>query len=102
MSQPTVHIVITKSEKKPALGAVLGFFFGPIGLLYSTISGAIVMGIATVISAICIPLLFGLGIPMVFGCWIASAIWGYMACKKHNDSINAAVINSSSNNSKAA
>ena len=59
MSQQQIHVVITKSEKNPILGAALSFFFGCIGMLYSTPKGALIMFIPSVVSAILIPFLVG-------------------------------------------
>lgn len=43
MSQYPPPTVIVASTKSVALSLVLTFFFGPLGMLYSTIWGAIVM-----------------------------------------------------------
>lgn len=80
MSQQ-VHVIV-KSEKNPFLGGVLGFFFGFIGLFYADTKAALIMLGATVLSACMIPLL--IGFPMLFCCWVASGIWGYLACQKYN------------------
>jgi Na+/phosphate symporter len=89
MSQPQIHVVITKSEKNPILGAALSFFFGCLGMLYSTPKGALIMFLPTVISACLIPFL--IGIPMIIVCNIVSCVWAYKACETHNNDLQKTV-----------
>ena len=85
MSQQQVHIVVTKSEKNPFLGAALSFFFGCLGMLYSTPKGALIMFVPTVLSVCLIPFL--IGIPMLVVCNIVSCIWAYKECENHNKNL---------------
>lgn len=85
MSQPQLHIVITKSEKNPIVGALLGLFFGFIGLFYSSTKAALIMLAPTLLSAVLIP--FFIGIPMIFMTWIACGVVGYVVCDKHNKAL---------------
>ena len=85
MSQQQVHVIVTKSEKSPILGTALAFFFGCLGMLYSTPKGALIMFVPTVISAILIPFL--VGIPMIIVCNIVSCVWSYKACEAHNNEL---------------
>jgi hypothetical protein len=60
---------------------LLTFFFGPLGMMYSTVSGALVMLGVMLIGGFFIALVtFGLGLvlfwPLV---WVASIIWGCVA-----------------------
>ncbi len=73
--------VIVQSTKSEGMTAILGFLFGPIGLFYSTITGAIVMFIVNVIVGI-----FTLGFGL-FLTWPVCAVWGYMATKKYNQQL---------------
>ena len=42
--------VVVGTPKDPALAALLGFLFGPLGLLYSTVVGAVFMfGVSLVV-----------------------------------------------------
>jgi len=69
--------IIVKTQKSAGVAALLAFFFGPIGMLYATGWGALIMFIITVIVAI-----FTLG----FGLLITNpicAIWAYV--KVNND-----------------
>lgn len=86
MSNVSTQTVIVKSEKNPILGAILGFCFGPLGLLYSNTKAALIMLPAFLISGfLC---LFFIGVPMLFACMVGSAVWGYMACDKHNKQLH--------------
>jgi hypothetical protein len=82
MSENQVQIIVARSEKSPGLGAALSFFFGCLGLLYSSPKAALIMFLPYVISAALIPFL--VGIPMLIVCNIISCVWAYKACEKHN------------------
>ena len=86
MSNVSSHqTVVVKSEKNPGLGAALGFFFGPLGLLYSNTKAALIMFVPTVISAaLCF---FLIGVPMLFACMVGCAIWAYKSCETYNKSL---------------
>jgi hypothetical protein len=70
------QVLIVKTEKNPGLAALLGCLFGPLGLLYSTTTGAVVMFCVNVIAALTV---IGL-----FLTWPACGVWGYVAAKAHN------------------
>jgi hypothetical protein len=72
---PTVIVASTKSV---ALSLVFTFFFGPLGMLYSTIWGALVM---IVLSVPAFFLTFGHG---AFLIWPISMIWGAWAAHRYN------------------
>lgn len=77
-NQQTVVVENTKSE---GVAAILAFLFGPLGLLYSTIMGAIIMFV------IALPVVFftaGLGVILISP---ACAVWGYFAAKQYNDEL---------------
>lgn len=91
-------------EKSVGVAFVLTFFFGPLGMLYSTVTGALILlGITLVVS-----LLTGLAIALItlatfgFGSflallaplvglpiWITSMIWGCLAASGHNERVRA-------------
>ncbi|BEU86544.1 hypothetical protein TAMA11512_00080 [Selenomonas sp. TAMA-11512] len=73
--------IIIKSTKNVGLAAGLGFFLGPLGLCYSTFTGAIVMFIVNGIIGF---ITFGFGL---FLTWPVCAIWGYIAAKRYNDAL---------------
>ena len=84
---PVQQIIITQPSAYPknvGLAIALSLLFGPIGMLYSTIIGAIVMFI---VGLVCLPLTL-----MTFGLfWIVldliCVIWAGLAAKHHNDKL---------------
>jgi ABC-type phosphate transport system permease subunit len=78
MSQIPIQPVIVARTKSVALSLVLTFFLGPLGMLYSTILGAIVMIVLSV------PLfILTLG-HAAFLVWPISMIWGAWAAHRYN------------------
>jgi hypothetical protein len=78
MSQYPPPTVIVANTKSVALSLVLTFLFGPFGMLYSTIWGALIM------IALSVPLFFltfGHGAPLI---WPISMIWGAWATHRYN------------------
>ena len=78
MSQYPPPTVIVASTKSVLLSLVLTFILGPLGMLYSTILGAIVMIILSVPAFI-----ITLGHP-AFLIWPISMIWGAWATHRYN------------------
>jgi hypothetical protein len=72
------QVVVIGPPKSPALAALLGFFFGPLGLLYSTVSGAVIMFLVSLVVGV---VTFGFGL---FLLWPVSAIVGYQAAQSTN------------------
>lgn len=66
-------------RKDLGLAVALCFFFGPLGLLYSSPVGAIVLTLAAV--PICV-VSFGLGL---IGVYLFAILWAVYAVQKHND-----------------
>lgn len=67
--------------KSQGVGFLLAFFFGPLGLLYSTVVGAIVMLVITIGVGF---FTFGFGALFMWPiCWIVSIV----AVKRHNESL---------------
>ena len=79
MSTPQTVVVVQK--KSMGLAFLLTFLFGPLGMLYSTISGAIIMLVVSVVLAI------PTGGLSAIVTWPASIVWGLLACKAHNDRV---------------
>ena len=73
--------IIVKAEKSMGITILLTILFGPLGMLYSTVTGAIVMIIVNVVVAI-ITLGFGL-----FITWPVCFIWAAIATNKYNKSL---------------
>lgn len=76
-SQPNQRIIIT-STKSILVSLLLTFFLGPIGMLYSTLWGALFM-IAISVVVWLITLGFGL-----FLVWPICMIWGALAAALYN------------------
>ncbi|MDO5615709.1 MAG: hypothetical protein Q4G16_05940 [Cruoricaptor ignavus] len=74
-------IIIIKDKKSVGLSLLLTFFFGPLGMLYSTVTGAIVMFF---ISAAIGFITLGFGF---FLTWPICMIWGAIAASNHNSKI---------------
>lgn len=70
--------VLVLGQKSLGLALVLTFFFGPLGMLYSTVPGAIMTFIIGFVS-----LLLG-GWVVVVILWPIELIWTYTGVKKHN------------------
>lgn len=90
--QPNVHQTVVVVGKPKSVGAalLLAFFFGPLGLLYVSVSGAIIMFFISLIIAI-----FTFGFGLVFA-WVGCAIWAVVAANNANKK-NISGINITSN-----
>lgn len=87
--QPVVYavpapVVVVGSRKDPATAAILAFLFGPLGLLYSTVAGATVMFVISLVVAF---LTLGFGLILL---WPVYAIVGWQAAKNTNARVSAA------------
>ena len=65
--------------KSPVLAFILTFFFGPIGMLYSTVVGGLVM---FVVGLVVVPLTFGLALPFL---WPIQLVWAVVAANNANN-----------------
>ena len=83
-NKPVQHIIVT-STKSVAISLLLTFFFGPLGMLYSTIWGAVIM---IIMSIIVTPLTLGMGLYLV---WPICMIWGALAAASYNKKLLAKV-----------
>jgi hypothetical protein len=80
LSQPTRIVVVGKS-KSVGTAFLLSFFFGPLGLLYASVLGGIVMFIATLV------LFFLLPVIGAIITWIGCIIWAVVAANQANDAL---------------
>lgn len=72
------QIVIVQTQKSPMLAAVLGFFFGPLGLLYVGFTPALIMfGVCVVVG------IFTMGFGL-FITWPLSAAVGWSRANLYN------------------
>jgi hypothetical protein len=76
--------VVVLAPKSVGAAAVLTFFFGPLGMLYSTVLGAVVMFAVEVVVAM---LTFGVGLVVT---WPVCVVWAAVAASKHNERMVAA------------
>ena len=75
--------MLAQSQKKSMAAAViLTFLFGPLGLLYVTVPGAILLIVVSIVLGI-----ITLGLGFIVG-WLASIIWAIIAVGKHNGKMN--------------
>lgn len=81
MSEQRPERIVTVSTKSTGVAILLTILFGPIGMFYATIPGAIIMLIIGIAVGF---VTGGLGLPVV---WIVSIIWGVSAVKSYNRKI---------------
>ena len=75
--QSTTRVVVAP-RKSLMLSLVLTFIFGPLGMLYATVGGAIVMLLVSIVAAL---LTVGGSIVVT---WVVSMIWGALAVERYN------------------
>lgn len=73
-----VNVVITRSPKSVGIAIALALFFGPLGMFYSTIVGAIIMIIVSATVGV-----FTLGIGLLVT-WPIQIIWAWIAAASYN------------------
>jgi hypothetical protein len=78
MATPAQQLLVQQPTKSVGWAAVLSFFFGPLGMLYATIVGAIIMGVIWVFVAIAI---LGLGLFVVHP---VCAVWAALSAQSYN------------------
>lgn len=76
-SKVTQHVVVT-STKSVGIAIILTVLFGSLGMFYSTIWGAIIMTVLSIIVAV---LTLGVGLLVT---WPISIIWGAVAASSYN------------------
>jgi len=84
-NQPQIQqtVVVVGKQKSVGVAFLLAFLFGPLGLLYASITGGIVMFILGIIIGI---ITFGLGLILV---WVGSIIWAVVAANNANKNMGA-------------
>ena len=75
------NIVVVGKQKSVGVAFLLAFLFGPLGLLYSSVAGGIILLILGVIIGI-----ITLGFGLIF-IWIASIIWAIVAANNANKNL---------------
>jgi hypothetical protein len=77
------QVIVVQNPKNTPLAVVLGLFFGPLGMLYSTLTGAAVMFCVNFVVAL---LTFGFGLILTFP---FCALWAGIASSNHNSRLAA-------------
>jgi len=81
-SNETQRIVVVRSDEKSMLAAILlSLFFGPLGLLYASVTGGIVMLIISIVVGL---FTLGVGLLITFPICI---IWAVVATNKYNEDV---------------
>lgn len=73
--------IVVVPTKSVGLAIALGFVFGPLGLLYSTILGAVVMFFVNILIGV---VTLGVGL---FLTWPLCAVWAYVATNSYNKTL---------------
>ncbi len=80
-------IMIDMNKKSLAVGLVLTFLFGGLGLFYVSVAGGIIMFILEAIAWIITVFTFGFGIIFLIPLHIISVLWCVMAITQHNNNL---------------
>ena len=75
--QTPQHVVVTQT-KSVGISILLTVLFGPLGMLYSTVPGALIMLVISVIVAL---VTAGIGVVIT---WPICIIWGAVAVNSYN------------------
>ncbi len=78
VQQQAPSVVVAVAPKSMVLAIVLAAFFGPLGMLYSTVTGAVVMFLASIVVA---AVTFGVGL---IATWPICIVWAAVAASQAN------------------
>ena len=81
---PMVVYNVAAPTKSPGGAALLAALFGPLGMLYATVPGALVMFAANLVVGVIGALTCGLGLVFLLFTWIGGIAWAYVAADAHN------------------
>ncbi|MDV7193300.1 hypothetical protein [Mycolicibacterium fortuitum] len=84
---PAVHVSVHGPGlplKSSGLAVLLAFLFGPLGMLYSTVTGALVLFCVNMAIVFIGVLTLGVGFFLGFCTWIAGMVWAYSATEDYN------------------
>lgn len=74
------NVVVIGGQKSMTVAVLLTFFFGPLGLMYASVAGGLILMLVGLIGLIIWPLLL---IP-----WLGSIVWAIIAVSNHNSKLN--------------
>lgn len=80
-------MIVVRSPKSPGVAFILSFLFGPFGMFYSTVTGALViLGIDFLLIFISV-LTLGIGSIFYIFTWIGGIIWAMVAASNYNSTL---------------
>lgn len=74
-------VVVVNETKSVGIAILLTVLFGPLGMLYSTVPGALIMIVVSIVLGF-----FTLGFSLLLT-WPLSIVWGAMAASAHNQRV---------------
>lgn len=77
--QSVTTLGVAPPQKSLLLSALLTFFLGPLGMIYTTVFGTLVMAVVATVVGL---LTLGHGLPVV---WPICLIWGVWAGHRYNE-----------------
>ena len=80
--------IIVQSTKSVGVAILLTVLFGPLGMLYSTIPGALIM---IAVHVVIFLVTFGFGTFLFIFTWPICVLWGAMAASSYNRKLIASV-----------
>jgi hypothetical protein len=84
---PVVFYGAAAPIKNPGLAALLAGLFGPLGMLYATVPGALVMFGLNLVVLFLGFLTCGLGLFLGIFTWVGGIIWAYVAAEQDNEKL---------------
>ena len=77
----TSTVIAIGRQKSVGVALILAFLFGPLGMLYSTVLGALLMAAVIVVGGILVTgVTFGLGLAVFIpACWLVCIVWAGIA-----------------------
>lgn len=91
--QNPINITIQQPDKSVVIALLLTLFFGPLGMLYSTITGGIIMLVVCLAILGLSALTLGLASVLFLPAWIICVVWGVLAAAKKAKPAKAIVSN---------
>lgn len=82
--KPTTIKVVNIQEKSLIVAFFLTLIFGPLGMLYSTIAGGIIMIVAYLVILGLTVVTLGMASVLFLPAWIICIVWGVIAAKNRN------------------
>ena len=74
-------VIMINKQKSVGLAFIFALFFGPLGLLYASITGGIIMFLVNLVLLFILP-----GVGLVIS-WIICIIWAVIAAQNTNQSV---------------